>query len=901
MFESPPNGYFIRDLIVLHGLRKGCYVSKGFIIEPPDLSAAAPEHLNAFQDQLALVLACLHDKLRLQVQWFCDSDYRADLLRYNEQTKTATNVWTRRCRNERFSRYWQAMIDRKLRRQRLVLFFSRKIETSPSIIATAARQHSQYDALLQQMTTEFEHLQQILTNILSGARITPMNDAAHYRHCTTFLNPSLSSRFEYDTLETFDSQLSIQQNCWHSEAQGIADTSGFWMDGYYHSLLVVSRWPKLTHPGLVHRLTGLQLLDYNITVNIESLSARAEIGREEKAHDRLAGDFASEKRLSLLTAMEKKAKKIAALMQGHTLPFNVEYIIRAWDQTREGLAVKTAAIKNAINGMNGAQYLACALPTTARKLFYQSWPGCPWGRYSHRKLYAETRYLADVLPFSATFTGHLDQAEAIYEGTQRNLVGVTTFSGSGGNETPQHAVLLGMSGAGKSVTVCDLLSQTEALYDYTVIIEEGLSYEIYTRTVEPTARPIIIQPDGDLTINYLDTHGLPLTAEHLASAMALVAKIAGVSIDEDKQLAREAQIAKYLMLLYGDIFEEWSRRNADRLPDVARHACLLAKLKRTRPGSTTIDVFVDFRDRQRSHPDQATARLSEISEEEALRFLKEPDTRREVRNLAFAYFAPEEYPTHRMLQELLQLDASDDAAGDLATRLLPWCADGNYGCLLDGTSNISLTGKIAHFELGYIPESAKLLRAVAGFLITNYTRQHIITMPRRLRKRNVYEEVARLLDIPGGEQIVKESYAQMRKFNCWNISIVQQYSRFKESRIRSAVFGNSRQFFLMRQNDRSDLEDMGHDIGLTELTKHAILSYPLPDQQTGEKFAAFTYLHSDAQNPICGTVHNVASPEMLYISGSSGAQFDERARRLRGTDDVVSAIATATSEQQIAE
>ena len=108
-------------------------------------------------------------------------------------------------------------------------------------------------------------------------------------------------------------------------------------------------------------------------------------------------------------------------------------------------------------------------------------------------------------------------------------------------------------------------------------------------------------------------------------------------------------------------------------------------------------------------------------------------------------------------------------------------------------------------------EAAKLLRAVAGFLITNYTRQHIITMPRGLRKRNVYEEVARLLDIPGGEQIVKESYAQMRKFNCWNISIVQQYSRFKESRIRSAVFGNSRQFFLMRQNDRADLRGGGRE------------------------------------------------------------------------------------------
>lgn len=877
MFESAPNGYFINDLIVFDGLRKGCHVSKGFLIEPADLSAAAPEHLNAFQDQLALLLACLHDKLRLQVQWFCDSDYRAELLRYREQTERATNVWTRRCRNERFARYWQAMLDRQLRRQRLVLYFSRQVDESPAMLATAAGQHRHYEAVLQQMTTEFEQLQQLLANVFPSARITPMKDADHYRHCTTFLNPSLAERFDYDPVETFDSELSIQENCWHSEAQGLGDTSGFWMDGFYHSILVLSRWPKVTHPGLIQRLTGLPLLDYTISVNVESLSARVEIGREEKAHDRLAGDYASEKRLSLLTSMEKKQKKIAALMQGHTMPFNAEYIVRAWDATREGLAAKMAAIKNAINGMNGAQYLACALPTTARKLFFQSWPGWTWGRYPHRKLYAETRYLADVLPFSATFTGHLAHAEALYEGPQRNLVGVTTFSGYGGNPTPQHAVLLGMSGAGKSVTVCDLLSQTEAFYDYTVIIEEGLSYEQYTRTVEPNARPIILQPDGDLTINYLDTHGLPLTAEHLSSAMALVATIVGASNDEDRQLAREAQIAKYLMLLYDDVFEEWSRKNEHRLLEVARHACALAHVRRTRAGATSLDVFVDFRDRLRSAPQTAGALLAEIGEEEVLRFLKEPTTRREVRNLAFAYFKPSEYPTHRMFQELVQLDGTDASAADLATRLLPWCADGNYGCLLDGMSNVSLTGKIAHFELGYIPEAAKLLRAVAGFLITNYTRQHIITMPRKLRKRNIYEEVARLLDIPGGEQIVKESYAQMRKFNCWNISIVQQYSRFKESRIRSAVFGNSRQFFLMRQNDRADLDDMAHDIGLTELTKHAILSYPLPDQQAGEKFAAFTYLHSDAQNPICGTAHNVASSEMLQICRASGQNATESA------------------------
>ena len=37
-------------------------------------------------------------------------------------------------------------------------------------------------------------------------------------------------------------------------------------------------------------------------------------------------------------------------------------------------------------------------------------------------------------------------------------------------------------------------------------------------------------------------------------------------------------------------------------------------------------------------------------------------------------------------------------------------------------------GKIAHFELGYIPESAKELKAAAGFLITNHSRKHIMTL-----------------------------------------------------------------------------------------------------------------------------------------------------------------------------
>jgi hypothetical protein len=49
------------------------------------------------------------------------------------------------------------------------------------------------------------------------------------------------------------------------------------------------------------------------------------------------------------------------------------------------------------------------------------------------------------------------------------------------------------------------------------------------------------------------------------------------------------------------------------------------------------------------------------------------------------------------------------------------------------------------------------------------------------RKRVIFEEVARTLDISGGEQLVSEFYAQLSKFSTWIINIVQQYSRFQRS------------------------------------------------------------------------------------------------------------------------
>src|SRR6478752_5030054 len=156
--------------------------------------------------------------------------------------------------------------------------------------------------------------------------------------------------------------------------------------------------------------------------------------------------------------------------------------------------------------------------------------------------------------------------EALYDGSNHNLIGVRNFLSG----TPQLAVLLGMTRAGKPAFVCDLLSQTDPYYDFTLIVEEGLSYGIWTQAQGST--PIIIQPDGDLTINYLDTHGGPLTNLQITTAAALVLKMMGPPADEDRRNLRLAQITQYIEQLYTDRFNEWISEDASRLDMVARYA-----------------------------------------------------------------------------------------------------------------------------------------------------------------------------------------------------------------------------------------------------------------------------------------------------------------------------------------
>jgi hypothetical protein len=72
------------------------------------------------------------------------------------------------------------------------------------------------------------------------------------------------------------------------------------------------------------------------------------------------------------------------------------------------------------------------------------------------------------------------------------------------------------------------------------------------------------------------------------------------------------------------------------------------------------------------------------------------------------------------------------------------------------------------------------------------------------------------------------------------------------------VVGNSKQFWLMRQFDRSDVDDIAGDIGLPEAVCASIQNYPMPEQQPeGKKFSSVCFFSPVTDPPLCGTVRNV--------------------------------------------
>ena len=260
-----PNGFFLNDLLWFgDGGSKKTAISRGFMVEPGEISAFSVTQLNDLHERLRILLGILGEEYALQVQWSIDSDYRHELERYHRETLDLRRQdpihgqFGVLIRAERYERYKAAMEEGRLRRERLTLFFTRIIDTKVPVAGHRAIAEY-FDALSRKESMSLcEFAMGALARLFADCRVTPMRDRDHFLFYYRFLNTNLQTT-DIDPLDLFDPGYSIQQNCLHAE--GIAKSAdagiSFRLDCYNHAIFAVRQWPRRTFPGIIAALTGM--------------------------------------------------------------------------------------------------------------------------------------------------------------------------------------------------------------------------------------------------------------------------------------------------------------------------------------------------------------------------------------------------------------------------------------------------------------------------------------------------------------------------------------------------------------------------------------------------------------------------------------------------------------------
>jgi type IV secretion system protein TrbE len=897
--EGMPNGFFLNDLLWFgDGGSEQTAVSRGFIIEPAELDSMDDEAKSDLSDRLRYLLAALGEEYTLQCRYMVCSDYAEVLDKYKSATESIKDKYKYRWqiwnRTERHARYVEAMREGKLRREILALFFTRVIDSAPSFSVSEDSLEEHFQRLAARESLGFAEVQgDVLQTLFPDARVTVMTDREHYLYYYRFLNPSCGVSIPDNVFEWYDPVRSIQENCLFGDiVQPPVPGVSFQLDGLNHAVLVMRQLPKRMGPGLVTRILDLGFQDFEITVNIYPQKTAEVVKAIEKTANQLQGEVRTQPKrtYSLGEQLAMAKEQISDLERGNVVATNVFFALRLWHRDANALISRASIAKNAFASMAGATCHYATNAETARQLWFQTWPGWTFGTYRGYDLPTDDQTAAELLPWSATFTGRLDCAEALYDGPKGGLVGVSTQVGG----VPQNILIFGVVGAGKSIFVTDLWAQTAHNFDYILVVEEGLSHGTTVQTAG--AQPIVITPGGTTTINYLDTCGLPLTSEHIGSAVALCLQMLreniGDQVDQARISALQSLLTSHISLLYDSAWEEWARTHAEEANLITRRAFWLETHRTQMPGegNSFLDAWSELRDRETPEV---------LDEHEVAKFATHHLTRSTVRDLGMSYLSPEEMPTHSQLVELMTLTPiggyDDNAeAVKIGDRLSVWKASGPYGRLFDGVTTSRLDQDVTHFELGLIPDAMEELRAAAHFLVLNVARQQVIKRPRAQRKLIIFEEGARTIQLPGGAKALKEFYAQMRKYGAVVCTVFQQSAPLQsaDSRLRAAVFDNTKLFVVSAQPSPRAADEIGDALELSTSARESVKRYPLPEYQTGRKFGSFLMVAPDPRRKLVGTFRNIAAPEVVYAGASDNNVWDERQKALQAYDDIVTGIIT---------
>lgn len=888
MARTFPVGWFEHEMLWWgSALDARTCLSRGAQVEVPDLRSADNRTILDLRRQNAHVLAILGATASLQVHWTVEDDFETALDAYSSR-KQAGSAWCRRTCAVRRAFYEQRLAEGSLRRERVHVYLGRRCAgLSPSDVRSVAS----CEAFLRQASSGLDAQLGMLAMIHPLGRWTPMDNRAHALHLRKFLNPSLTRLYSgvSETTAGFDESRSIRANCLRSDldafsaGRGADRNSLLFFDGNFHAIFVMRELPRGTRPGMLLPIFDAVGRGASITVGIHPLAVSGEIDRLRREIDELSAFLTDRRAAGVENDIRLRHGRIDSLLSSVTIPFNMLFVVRVWADTPDGIAAKALAMRTALQGVDGAEFMQVNNAAQARHLFYETIPGNLGGTYRGWDIYVENHNLADLLPISSTFSGHLEDAQALYDSPGQSMVGVRLMTPNG---TPQHSMVVGVNGSGKSALLMDLMSQSDCDWSYRFYQEEGMAF--VTQAQLCGMRSLVLRESGDCTLNPFDTLGLPLTSATVSRVVRTCMKLVGLSRDEDRNRRREGLIGEYVRSHFEDCAEDWKRADEGRWRSLARRALVADRLR------TGDDDFLDgdlaLRELERTDADAAAVLVAAPTEDEVVRHSILPAGRQNVEAMVFSRLTALEYPRFDGLVSLMRhgrLSHHKSAAvsgeldflsSELAKGLR---AGGVVGAFIDGPTNLEVRGAGLHFDTSRLPDGT--LKELAGFVVFDHVRQHILTLPRSTSKVMLLDELRRILLIPGATEFVKELLAQMRKYRCVFIGAFQEPSQIDDidPALTDLLLGQCKQHFLMRQNNADQVRRIAHVIGLPGAAQRAIVQHPLVEHQDGARKASyFTYFSREVATPVCGTVRVEVDPAMLYVAESSGAVFDRRMKAL---------------------
>ena len=885
MAATFPVGWFERDMLWWgRSLDARAWLARGAKVEVPDLRSADNRTILDLRRQNAHMLAAVGAGSCLQVQWTVEEDFGAALDAYAERKRGASD-WCRRTCAVRREFYVQRLADGSLRRERVHVYLGRPCS---GLTRANTASVSSCESYLRQAASALDSQLGMLAMVHPLGRWEPLDSRGHALHLRRYLNPSLSRLFSGSIeagLDGFDEGRSVRANCMRSDVEAFSSGRGadrgslLYFDGNYHAVFVMRELPRGTRPGMLLPVMDAVSRGACITLCARPLPVGAEIERLRREIDQLSAFLTDRRAAGVENDIQLRRARIDSLLSSVTIPFNMLFVVRVWADTAEGIAAKALAMRTALQGIDGAEFMQVNNAVQARGLFYETLPGNLGGGYRGWDIYVENHNLADLVPLSSTFTGHLPEAQALYDSPGRSVVGLRLVTANG---TPQHSIAVGVNGSGKSAFLMDLMSQSDCDWKYRFYQEEGMAF--VTQAQLCGMRSLVMRESGESTLNPFDTLGLPMTSSTLSRVVRTCMKLVGLSRDEDRNRRREGLIGEYVRCHIGDCVEDWKNADEDRWMAAARRAVAAQALRSA--DDDFLDGHLALAELERSDPAKAAEILRGVAEEEAVRKSLTPEGRRNTEAMAFSLFTSVEYPRFDGLVSLMRhgrlphhrsaavAAELDFLSSELAKGLR---AGGVVGAFIDGATNVDLRGAGLHFDTSRLPEGA--LKELAGFVVFDHVRQHILSLPRAASKVMLLDELRRILLIPGAGEFMKELLAQMRKYRCVFIGAFQEPSQIDDidPALTDLLLGQCKQYFLMRQNNADQVRRIARVIGLPGAAERAIVRHPLIEHQTGApKASYFTYFSREGPAPVCGTVRVEVDPAMLYVAESSGAVFDSR-------------------------